>query len=82
MDFVLGGVTKILHGFAVALPGFHLVHDFAADVAAVMEYLQKANAILPVAAAMAVLSLYVTVQVAMAVYYWINRAINLIRGAG
>lgn len=82
MDFVLGGVTKIINMMAAVLGGFSFTRNLAADIAKIGPYLQTANAILPVSEALTVLSLYITVTLALAAYYWITRTINLIRGAG
>lgn len=82
MDFILGGVTKVLNSMSKVLPGFKFAHDVAADINLIMPYFQKANAFLPISAVLTVLGLFVTVNLALMAYYWVTRAINLIRGAG
>lgn len=82
MDFLLNAVTKVLNTASAALPGFTFLHNIAADIGAIMPYLQKANAILPMDTLLAVMGLGLAVNLALLAYYWITRAINLIRGAG
>lgn len=82
MDFVLGGVTKVINAMSVVLQGFSFTRNLGADVAKVSPYLQKANMILPISEGLAVLGLYIAVQLALIAYYWVTRAINLLRGAG
>lgn len=82
MDFLLGAVTKTLNAMAAVLPGFSFARNLAADIAKISPYIQKANYILPASEAMNVLSLFVALQIALILYYWITRAINLLRGAG
>lgn len=79
---MLGGVIKVINMMAAVLGGFSFTRNLGADLAKVGPYLQKANMILPVDAVLAVLGLYVSVNIALAAYYWINRTINLLRGAG
>jgi hypothetical protein len=82
MDFLLGGVTKVINAMAAVLQGFSFTRDLGQDIAKISPYLQKANALLPIDAALTVLGLYITVQLALVAYYWITRTINLLRGAG
>lgn len=82
MDFILNGVTKVINAMAQVLQGFSFTRNLGEDIAKISPYLQKANAIIPVDAALTVLSLFVAVNLALVAYYWITRAINLIRGAG
>lgn len=82
MDFLLGAVSGTLNAMAAVLPGFTFARDLSADIAKITPYIQKANYMLPVDAAMNVLSLFCALQVCMILYYWITRAINLLRGAG
>jgi hypothetical protein len=44
--------------------------------------LQKANMILPMDETLTCLGLYIGLMLVLMAYYWITRAINLIRGAG
>lgn len=82
MDFMLGAVTKVINGAAAILRGFSFTRNLADDVAALAPYLRKGNALVPIDTALAVISLVIAVQLALAAYYWITRAINLLRGAG
>lgn len=82
MDFVLNGVTKVIDAMASVLQGFSFTRDLGQDIAKIGPYLQKANMILPVSEALTVLSLWITVSLALIAYYWITRALNLLRGAG
>lgn len=82
MDLLLGGVTKVINSMAAILQGWSWTHNLGTDLALVSPYLKKANAFLPVDSTLAVLGLWVSVNLALAAYYWITRAINLIRGAG
>lgn len=82
MDFILGGVIKVIDAMAAVLSGFSFTRDLGQDVAKISPYLQKANMILPISEALLVLSLIIAVQLALVAYYWITRAINLLRGAG
>lgn len=82
MDFVLNGVTKTINAMATVLQGFSFTRNLGQDIAKISPYLQKANMILPISEALTVLSLIIAVQLALVAYYWITRAINLLRGAG
>lgn len=82
MDFLLGGVTRVIDAMAQILQGFSFTRNLGEDIAKISPYLQKANAIIPIDAALAVLSLFITVQLALVAYYWITRMLNLLRGAG
>lgn len=82
MDFVLNGVTTVINAMAAVLQGFSFTRNLGQDVAKIGPYLQKANMILPISEGLTVLSLIVAVQLALIAYYWITRAINLLRGAG
>lgn len=82
MDFVLRGVTGVINAMASVLQGFSFTRNLGEDIAKISPYLQKANMLLPIDAALAVLGLWVAVNLALVAYYWITRTINLIRGAG
>lgn len=82
MDFILGGVTSLIDGMSAVLGGWSWTHDLGADLAKINPWFKKANMLLPVSAFLTVMALYVTVQLALMAYYWITRAINLLRGAG
>lgn len=82
MDFILNALTGAINGMATILQGWSFTRNLGNDLAEVTPYLQKANMILPIDAALNVLALYLGVQLALIAYYWITRTINLLRGAG
>jgi len=82
MDFILGAVTRTINGAAAILQGFTFTRDLGQDIAKITPYIQKANYIIPVDAGLSVLGLFITLQLALIAYYWVTRAINLLRGAG
>lgn len=82
MDFVLNGVTSVINAMSAVLIGFSFTRNLGQDIAKISPYLQKANMIIPVSEGLTVLSLFIAVQLALVAYYWITRAINLLRGAG
>jgi len=82
MDFILGAVSKTISGMSKILGGFSFTRNLGEDLAKVTPYLQKANYFLPMSETLTVLALYLTVNLALIAYYWITRAINLLRGAG
>lgn len=82
MDFMLGAVSKMLRAMSAVLNGFSFTRNLAADIAVLSEYYQKANVLVPVNEALKVGALFITVQLCLIAYYWITRAINLLRGAG
>ncbi|MNG35904.1 hypothetical protein D3C84_1227710 [compost metagenome] len=67
---------------SVVLGGWSFPRNIGNDVAAIKPYLQKANMILPIDAVLTCMGLYIGLQLVLMAYYWITRAINLIRGAG
>lgn len=82
MDFILGAVTQTLNAMSSLLQGFSFTRNLGQDMAKITPYIQKANYIIPVDAGMSVLGLFLSLQLALIAYYWVTRAINLIRGAG
>lgn len=82
MDFLLNGVSTLLNKMSAVLGGWSVVHDFGADIAAIMPYIHKANFLLPMDDVLSICGLYITVQLVLAAFYWITRVINLLRGAG
>lgn len=82
MDFMLNAVSGVINKAADILGGWSFTRNLGADIRLIMPWLQRANWLLPVSEYLSVLSLWVTVNVALAAYYWITRAINLLRGAG
>jgi hypothetical protein len=82
MDFVLNAVSTMLNAMSAVLMGWSFTRDLGADIGKIMPYLQKANMILPVSEFLAVLAIWIGLQLVLAAYYWITRAVNLLRGAG
>lgn len=82
MDFILSGVTSVLDSMSLLLSGFTWTRDLGEDLARISDYIQRANAFVPVATALTVLSLFITLNLLLIAYYWITRTLNLIRGAG
>lgn len=82
MDFLLGALSGAIRKMSAVLGGWSFTRDLSQDMNLIMPYLQKANMLLPVSDFLTVLSLYIGLQLVLIAYYWITRAINLIRGAG
>lgn len=82
MDFILDALSGMINTMSVVLGGWSFTRNIAADLQLIMPYLQKANMLLPVSEFLACLSLWIALQIVLAAYYWITRAINLLRGAG
>jgi sorbitol-specific phosphotransferase system component IIC len=82
MDFLLGGVTGIINGMSKLLNGFSFTHSLGADIALIMPYINKGNALVPVDTALTILSIWISINLLLMAYYWITRVINLLRGAG
>jgi hypothetical protein len=82
MDFLINAVADLLNALASVLPQWSFVHDIAADVETVAPYLRKANVLVPIDVAMVVLCLVIGLELVLVALYWIDRVINLIRGAG
>lgn len=82
MDFILNALSGMISTMSKILGGWSFTRDLAADMNMIMPYLQKANMILPVSEFLTCLSIWIGLQLVLAAYYWITRAINLLRGAG
>lgn len=82
LDFILQAVADVIRQMSAILGNWTWTRNLADDLVTIAEYLQKANALLPVSAALTLLGLFVTLELLMIAYYWISRAINLLRGAG
>jgi hypothetical protein len=82
MDFIINGVAGFLNVMSVVLGGWSFPHDLAADLTKISPYLQKANMFVPIDEVLICLGLFIALQAVLMAYYWITRAINLIRGAG
>jgi hypothetical protein len=82
MDFILNAVTGMINTMSAILGNWSFTRNLAEDMNKIMPFLQKANMILPVSEFLSVLALWIGLQLVLAAYYWITRAINLLRGAG
>lgn len=82
MDFILNAVTGMLNAVSAVLAGWKFTHSLGADIAKIAIFLEKANYLLPVDTALAILSLFVSLNLVLITYYAITRALNLLRGAG
>jgi hypothetical protein len=82
MDFLINGVAGILRAMSVVLGGWSFPNDLANKIQVILPYLEKANMFLPVTVVFTVLGLWVALELVLIAYYWITRAINLLRGAG
>ena len=82
MDFILGALASALRGMSAVLGGWSFARDLAQDIERIRPYLEKANMIIPIDTALTILSIYLALQLVLIAYYWITRAINLLRGAG
>jgi hypothetical protein len=82
MDFLLNAVSKMINAMAAVLGSWEFGHDLSADINKISPYLQLANWMLPVKTALIIAALWVALQLVLIAYYWITRAINLLRGAG
>lgn len=82
MDLLLGGVSKTIRAMSRILGSWSFTRNLADDVAKVGPYWQKANYFLPFSDVLTVLGLFIGLNLALIAYYWITRAINLLRGAG
>lgn len=82
MDFILEALTKAMNGMSNVLGGWSFTRNLANDLNTIKPYLEKANMLIPVDTALEVLGLYLGLQLVLIAYYWITRALNLLRGAG
>jgi hypothetical protein len=82
MDFLVQQVAQFLNELSAHLPQWSFTHDIASDVATLTPYLRVANTILPVDTALQILCILIGMELMLIALYWIDRLINLIRGAG
>jgi len=82
MDFLIGATTGLLRKMSLVLGGWSFPRNIANDLDLIVPYLQKANMFIPIATAMTVFALWCSLQLVLLAYYWLTRAINLLRGAG
>jgi hypothetical protein len=82
MSFLFDSIAGFLNTVSSAIPTFEFTRDIINDYNTILPYFQKINYIFPVSEALTVMTLFITVQVLLVTFYWLSRAINLIRGAG
>lgn len=82
MDFLINGVADFLNEVAKILPKWQFVHDIAQDVATIQPYVSKANVLLPIDTMLTLFVLWLGLELMLVALYWLNRVVNLIRGAG
>lgn len=82
MDFILNSVAGMMNTMSAVLGGWSLPADAGRAISSIAPYLKKANMFVPISTAMIVFSVWIALQLVLMAYYWINRAINLLRGAG
>ena len=67
---------------AAVLGNWEFTRNIGADLATLVPYFIKGNYLLPISETLVALGLFLSLQILLATFYWINRIINLIRGAG
>lgn len=82
MDYLLNAISFLLNSMSTVLGGWSFARDLAQDLNTIRPYLELANFLLPVDTALIIGGLWVGIQLALIAYYWITRALNLLRGAG
>lgn len=82
MDFILNAVSNAINAMSNVLGNWSFTRNLAEDISQITTYLEKANMIIPVSTALTILGIYLSLQLVLIAYYWVTRAINLIRGAG
>lgn len=82
MDFLINGTASMLRVMGAVLGGWSFPGSVADHIQKITPYLQKANMIVPISAAMTVFGLWIALQLILMAYYFLTRTINLIRGAG
>jgi hypothetical protein len=82
MNFLLDAVSTLLLQMSVVLGNWEFARDLSGDINKIRPYLETANWLLPVGTALVIAGLWIAIQLVLIAYYWITRAINLLRGAG
>jgi hypothetical protein len=82
MNFLLDAVSTLLLSMSAVLGDWQFARDLSGDVNKIRPYLELANWLLPVGTALVIAGLWISIQLVLIAYYWITRAINLLRGAG
>jgi hypothetical protein len=80
---ILDGVASVLDKVFSLLPGFGVdTRVLSSSMNTIVDYVGKANKILPIDTLFAAITLFVAYSVAMAALWAAMRLINLVRGAG
>lgn len=82
MDFLISGLASFINSIASHLPQWSFTHNIASDVSTIQPYLNLANTLLPINTMLTLFGLWIGLQLMLIALYWIDRLINLIRGAG
>lgn len=82
MDVIVSALADLINQLASALPHWSFLHDFAVDIQTLTPYFQKANVLFPIDDLMIVFGLVIGLEIVLVTLYWIDRVINLVRGAG
>lgn len=82
MDFLVLQLATFINTIAAHLPQWSFSHDIASDIQTLTPYLRLATVLVPVDTALQILSILVGMELMLIALYWIDRVINLIRGAG
>lgn len=82
MDFIISGLATFINSVASLLPQWSWTHDITTDVVTISPYLGKAAVFLPIDTALTLMGLWVGLNLFLIALYWIDRLINLVRGAG
>lgn len=79
----LSAVASFIDGVANLIPSFKSdTGSLGSSVATMNDLLSKCNKFFPVQDVCIVLGLMIGIYIALNLFYWIQRAINLLRGAG
>ena len=82
MDFLLNGLASFIDKVSTVVPRFEFIEDVGSHIAVLVPYFQKANMFFPIDTLFRVMSLFITLQLILISFYFITRAINLLRGSG
>lgn len=78
----MSGLADFINQLAKILPQWSFTHDVASDVSLLTPYFQKAGVLFPIDTVLTVLGIWLGLQLLLIALYWIDRLINLVRGAG
>lgn len=82
MDELIEGVVGLINSITNLLPNWSFSHDVTQDVATLAPYFDTANVLVPMDIALQIFGLCIGLELLLISLYWIDRVINLIRGAG